>query len=98
MKNQMQGAAGTADPALRRDLIRAHLDELRRIGETLRGMNAKMIEDVDQGKIVGDAGLKQRLQLDADVMSMQLEMLEAQTGAGDERGAGASMEQTSTQR
>ena len=84
LKDQMQGLAGTADPVLRRDLIRAHFDELRRISATQRGMNLKMIADVDNGKIVSERGLKQRLQLDADVMSMQLEMLESATSSGEE--------------
>ena len=98
LKNQMQGLTGTTDPALRRDLIRAHLDELRRISATLHGMNLKMIADVDNGRIVSDPGLKQRLQLNADFMYMQLEMLEAAMNTGDERGSDASIKQTSTQR
>jgi hypothetical protein len=84
LKDQMQGLASTADPELRRDLIRAHFDELRRISGTLHAMNLKMIADVDDGKLVSDRGLKQRLQLDADVMRMQLEMLEAATSSGEE--------------
>ena len=34
LTGQMQRGTGTDDPALRRELIRAHLDELRRISET----------------------------------------------------------------
>jgi protein-S-isoprenylcysteine O-methyltransferase Ste14 len=97
LKSQMQDLSGTSDPALRRDLIRAHYGELRRINATLHEMNRKMIEDVDNGRIVSDAGLKQRLQLDADVMNMQLEMLEAATNAGDEVESDSSMTQTGTQ-
>ena len=85
LKNQMQGLSSTADPALRSELIRAHFGGLRRIRETLHGMNLKMIEDVDNGRIVSDPGLKQRLHLDADLVKMQLEMLEAETGAADKR-------------
>ena len=84
LKDQMQDLASTADPVMRRNLIRVHFDELRRISATLHGMNLKMIADADNGKIVSDRGLKQRLQLDADVMSMQLEMLEAATSSGGE--------------
>jgi len=81
LQTQMRRLADTTDPALRLDLIRAHLDELRLVSESMHGMNVKMIEAVDNGRIVSDSGLKQRLQLDADVMSMQREMLEAQSGA-----------------
>jgi len=98
IKSQMQDLTGTADAARRRDLVRAHLGELRRINETLHEMNLKMIEDVDNGKVVSDLGLKQRLLLDADVMNMQLKMLEDQAGAGDKRASDASIEQTSTLR
>jgi protein-S-isoprenylcysteine O-methyltransferase Ste14 len=91
LKDQMRNMNDTADPALRRDVTLAHLDGLRRIGETMHEMNSKMIEDVDKGRIVSDPGLKQRLRLDADVMNMQLEMLTAQTGAeaGGRSGAAA---------
>jgi len=98
LNSQMQRLTGTSDAALRRDLIQAHLGELRRISATLHGMNLKMIEDVDNGRIVSDTGLKQRLQLDADLMKMQLEMLEAQINTADVRGSGAGIKQTTTQR
>ena len=39
-----------------------------------------------------------RLQLNADFMYMQLQMLEAATSAGDERGSGARTNGTSAQR
>ena len=85
LKRQMQDLTNAADRALRRDLVLAHLDAIRQIGATLHGMNLKMIEDVDNGRIVSDTGLKQRLQLNADFMYMQLQMLEAATKADDER-------------
>jgi len=44
-----------------------------------------MIDDVDKGRIVSDPGLKQRLELNADFMYMQLQMLEAATNTGGER-------------
>ena len=81
LTDQMQRLGNTSDPALRHDLIRAHFDELRRINGTLLEMNLKMIADLDDSRIASDPGLRQRLQLNADVMRMQLEMLEARTGA-----------------
>ena len=98
LQEQMQRLADAADPAVRRDLIRVHLDDLRRINDALHGMNMKMIEDVDNGKAVSDPGLKQRLQLDADVMGMQQQMLEAWTGAGEERSSSAGNGEASAQR
>lgn len=85
LKNQMQRLSKTTDPVLRRDLVRAHLDAIRRISATLHGMDLKMIDDVDKGRIVSDPGLKQRLQLNADFMYMQLQMLEAATDSSGER-------------
>ncbi len=49
-----QRQAGTSDPALRRELIRAHQDELRRISETPHGIDSKMIGDADGVRIVND--------------------------------------------
>ncbi len=98
LQKQMERLADTNDPALRRDLIRAHLDDLRLISDSMQGMNLEMIEDVDKGKVVSDPGLKQRLQLGADVMSMQREMLEAQAGTGDARAAAAVTDETGAQR
>jgi len=88
LKDQMRGLAGTADPVLRRDLIRADFDELRRISANLYGMELKMIDDADKGRMTSDPGLNQRLQLNADLMHMQLQMIEAATNAGGERGSG----------
>ena len=85
LKEQMQRLTKTTDPALRRDLVAAHLDTLRQISANLHGMNLKMIDDVDKGRIVSDPGLKQRLELNADFMYMQLQMLEAATNTGGER-------------
>lgn len=90
LKDQMQQLSRTADPALRRDLVQAHFDALRLINADLHGMNLKMIEDVDNGRIVSDVGLKQRLQLDAEIMSMQSEMLEAQPRDGGDSAAARS--------
>jgi len=96
LQKQMQALASTTDPALRRDLIRAHLDALRQLSAKLHGMNLKMIEDVDKGRIVSDPGLKQRLQLNADFMYMELQMLEAATKAGGEFASDATVNGTST--
>ena len=98
LKDQMQQLRRTADAALRRDLVRAHFDALRQLNEDLHGMNLKMIEDVDNGRIVSDVGLKQRLQLDAEIMSMQSEMLEAQPRDGGEHGSAARTRETGAQR
>ncbi|MBE0626709.1 MAG: isoprenylcysteine carboxylmethyltransferase family protein [Burkholderiales bacterium] len=97
LKKQMQDLGSATDPALRRDLIQAHFSELRRINATLHEMNRKMIEEVDKGRIVSETGLKQRLQLDADVMNMQLEMLEGATNAGDASGVDSSIKPKSKQ-
>ncbi len=85
LKEQMRRLAKTTDPALRRDLVAAHLDAIRETSASLHGMNLKMIDDVDKGRIVSDTGLKQRLQLSTDLMYMQLQMLEAATNSGDGR-------------
>ena len=97
VKNQMQSLTKTADPAKRRDLVLAHLDAIRQISATLHGMNLKMIDDVDNGRIASDTGLKQRLQLNADFMYMQLQMLEAATNTGDIGGFGANKIRNTTQ-
>ena len=78
LSSQMRALNGAADPAVRSDLVLAHFDALRRINQTVHEMNSTMVDDVNRGKIVADTGLKQRLQLDAEVMKMQLDMLEAQ--------------------
>lgn len=41
LQEQMRRLGETTDPELRRDLIRAHIDDLRLISETLQGANAK---------------------------------------------------------
>jgi len=89
LSKQMQTLDNTLDPALRRDLVRSHLEALRGLGSSLHAMNLKMIDDVDNGRIVSDAGLKQRLQLNADFMYMQLQMLEAAMKTGGMRIADA---------
>ena len=94
LKTQMQALTGAAEPALRRDLILAHLDAVRRVSATLHGMNLKMIEDVDSGRIVSDPGLKQRLQLNADFMYMQLQMLETAMNSDNARGSDSGMNGT----
>ena len=43
LDDQRQSGASTSDRALRRELIRAHLDELRRISETPHGIQLKTI-------------------------------------------------------
>ncbi len=44
----------TSDLALRRELVRAHLDELRRMSETPHGIDLKPVRDADSGRILGD--------------------------------------------
>ncbi len=44
-----QRETDTPEPALRRELIRTHLDELRRIGETPHGIDLKAVGDADRG-------------------------------------------------
>ena len=89
LKSQMRDLNGTTDPVSRRDLVAAHFDALRQIGDAMHTMSLKMSEDVDNGRIVSDTGLKQRLKLDAEIMGMQLDMLKAQTDAQNERGSDA---------
>lgn len=84
LKNQMLDRADPADPALRREQIRSHLRDLRRITDTLHQMNLNMIEDVDRGRIASGRGLKQRLELNAELAKMQLAMLDAEIRLGDE--------------
>ncbi len=98
LQRQMRDLNGTADTAFRRDLVLAHLDALRQLNKSMHEMNSKMIADVDKGKIVSDTGLKQRLELDTEVMNMQIEMLTAQTGAADKRRTDASTSGTDAQR
>lgn len=57
-----------------------------------------MIEGVDKGGIAGGPGLKLGPQFNAGVMYIQLQMLEAATKTGGERGSDLSVKKTSTQR
>ena len=85
LRNQFRDLAGTADPEVLRDLVRAHLAAVRGIGAALHGVNLSLLEDLDNGRITGNPVIKQRLQLDTDFIDVQLQMLEAATQTGTKK-------------
>ena len=58
LTSQRQGGTSSADPALLREMIQAHRDELRRIGEARNRIESKMAGDADSGRNAGDHGLQ----------------------------------------